>query len=67
MSKFRDGGREGGKEDTHTPTHTWLFRLVPKVGSLMGIRIFSLFEARTKLFNPLSTVPTSAAVNSANS
>jgi len=34
---------------------------------LTGIKTFSLLDASTRLFKPLSTVPTSAAVNSANS
>ena len=46
---------------------TWLFLLVPKVGSLMGKRIISLLLAATMLLRPESTVPTSSAVNSANS
>lgn len=45
----------------------WLLRLVPNVGSFTGMSTFSLLLASTMLFKPLSSVPTSSAVNSANS
>jgi len=66
--KGRAGGRKwkkgGGRKGASC---TWLFRLVPKVGSLTGSKTRSLLEASTRLFRPLSTVPTSVLVNSAYS
>ena len=49
------------------PTCIWLLRGVPKVGSLIGMRMRSLLLVSTMLLSPLSRVPTSSATNSANS
>jgi hypothetical protein len=45
----------------------WLFLFVPYTGSFRGSRTISSLLAKTTKFSLLSLVPTSSAVNSANS
>ena len=59
------GETKQGVQEPHV--WIWLLRLVPIVGSLTGMRMYSLLLAITTLLRPDSTVPTSSAVNSANS
>ena len=59
--------RETKRGDQGPHVWIWLLRLVPAVGSLTGMRMYSLLLAITTLLRPESTVPTSSAVNSANS